>query len=287
MQSEPAERGREKWMENKIYHIKQNKMVRLCAMPAVNLIRYSRKIFYRFSADAAKVRTYKNRYSGERCFIIGNGPSLAAGDLDRLKGEHCFAANGIYRMFEKTKWRPEFYLCVDSSVLRDSIDRICSLEIPNIFIQMEGKKYKLTKRNPNITYINNYYPYFVNQYKRVRGIRVSEDVSHYFIAGETVTFNSIQFAIYMGFHEIYLLGVDHRYARYRDASGEIKTNRQVKDYFDDEPSKEYCVQNLEASTQAYVSARKYCDSHGIVIKNATRGGALEVFERVAFDDIVT
>jgi len=32
-------------------------------------------------------------------------------------------------------------------------------------------------------------------------------------------------------------------------------------------------------------ARKYADSHGIVIKNAGRGGKLENFERVDFDSL--
>lgn len=36
---------------------------------------------------------------------------------------------------------------------------------------------------------------------------------------------------------------------------------------------------------AYKAARKYADAHGIKIYNATRGGKLEVFERVDFDSL--
>ena len=36
---------------------------------------------------------------------------------------------------------------------------------------------------------------------------------------------------------------------------------------------------------AYKSAKKYADSHGIRIYNATRGGKLEVFERIDFDSL--
>lgn len=36
---------------------------------------------------------------------------------------------------------------------------------------------------------------------------------------------------------------------------------------------------------AYESAKKYVDSHNISIYNATRGGMLEVFERVDFDSL--
>lgn len=45
----------------------------------------------------------KNKYQGKRCFIIGNGPSLTAEDLDKLENEICFAANRIYNIFPKTK----------------------------------------------------------------------------------------------------------------------------------------------------------------------------------------
>ena len=36
---------------------------------------------------------------------------------------------------------------------------------------------------------------------------------------------------------------------------------------------------------AYKKAKEYADKHGIKIYNATRGGALEVFPRVNFDDL--
>ena len=36
---------------------------------------------------------------------------------------------------------------------------------------------------------------------------------------------------------------------------------------------------------AYQAAREYADRHGIKIYNATRGGKLEVFERVDFDSL--
>lgn len=43
--------------------------------------------------------------------------------------------------------------------------------------------------------------------------------------------------------------------------------------------------NVEYNVRAYKSARLYAENHGIKIYNATRGGELEVFERVNFDDI--
>lgn len=54
---------------------------------------------------------YKGKFTGKRCFLIGNGPSLRAEDLTRLHeaGEITFAFNRIYNIFDQTPWRPSFY----------------------------------------------------------------------------------------------------------------------------------------------------------------------------------
>ncbi len=41
----------------------------------------------------------KDIHRGERCFIIGNGPSLKQTDLSRLKDEFTFGMNRFYLMF--------------------------------------------------------------------------------------------------------------------------------------------------------------------------------------------
>jgi len=38
----------------------------------------------------------KGRYAGRRGFVIGNGPSLKAADLELLRDEVCIASNKIY-----------------------------------------------------------------------------------------------------------------------------------------------------------------------------------------------
>lgn len=268
------------------FSFKQNKIVRSIGFPVVNSIRYTRKIFYQFTKDADRIRRLKDTHRGERCFIIGNGPSLLARDLDRLHDEFCFAANGIYRIFDQTKWRPKIYLCVDSFVLHDLKEVISTLKLPLILLHLEGKKYKLEQKNENIVYINNYYPFLINRYKYKKGIKVSTDVSKYFMAGETVTFNSIQLALYMGFTEIYLLGVDHQYSKVCLETGEIIEYSNVVDYFDQTPAAKYSIQNVETSTAAYVAANEFALAHHVVIKNLTRGGALEVFDRGNLDEMV-
>ena len=46
------------------------------------------------------------------------------------------------------------------------------------------------------------------------------------------------------------------------------------------------VAPLYAIRLAFQKAREYCEHKGIMIKNATRGGKLEVFERISLDDVI-
>ena len=43
--------------------------------------------------------------------------------------------------------------------------------------------------------------------------------------------------------------------------------------------------DIDLQLAGYKAAKEYVDSHGIEIYNATRGGKLEVFPRVNFDDL--
>lgn len=273
-------------LQNVILKIKKTTLIRILAFPVINFIRISRLLFYRYSADSKNVKALKDTHKNERCFIIGNGPSLTSEDLDKIENEYCFAANRIYQMFDKTKWRPQCYLCVDSFVLNDVKDKICNLDIPHIMVHMEGKKLHLRNNKRSIIYINNYYLFMVNRHKLIKNIEFSSQLEKYFIAGETVTYNAIQLAAYMGFKEIYLLGIDHNYSKKMDSKGNLVIDNSIKDYFGDLPSNDYSIQNIETSTAAYEAAREYCENNNIIIKNLTRGGKLEVFERSDLETVL-
>ena len=119
--------------------------------------------------------------------------------------------------------------------------------------------------------------------------KFSADITNQVIEGLTVTYSCIQLAAYMGFSEIYLLGVDHNYSVEIDSDGNIiKHDDHVKNYFDEAAVSinDINLPKVVEMTRAYLSAEKYSRDHGFRIYNATRGGKLEVFERVNFDTIV-
>ena len=61
-------------------------------------------------------RNLKNIHKGRRGFVIGNGPSLKLGDLDRLQNEITIASNKIYLAFNETNWRPSYFTVCDALV---------------------------------------------------------------------------------------------------------------------------------------------------------------------------
>lgn len=60
-------------------------------------------------------KDFKNIHSGERVFIIGNGPSLNDTPMHMLKNEYTISLNSISLIFKDTDWKPSYYVNVKSS----------------------------------------------------------------------------------------------------------------------------------------------------------------------------
>lgn len=240
---------------------------------------------YRIKKSLPNADRLKNIHEGQRCFIIGNGPSLLIQDLERLSGEVTFGMNGIYKIFNKTKWRPTYYCIQDRLLITNNFKEINMSDNMNKFIGVaETKRYPKIE---NAIYIKinteNFYPNLP---------KFSDDIRKEVFEGYTVTYMCLQIAVYMGFKEIYLLGIDHNYSVTVMPDGSLKEDKNVKDYFAEDNIKKKQSENkqqvnypqLYKTTLAYESAKLYADEHSIKIFNATRGGKLEVFDRVNIDE---
>lgn len=226
-------------------------------------------------------KALKNAYKGQRCFIIGTGPSLRLEDLECLQSEITFASNRIYELFDKTDFRPTFYVNQDHNLIKTFGENIANIQAKEIFLPID---YKDRFNNKNCRF-------FVLKHKEFypKQAPFSKDLTKYLAQGFTVTYGAIQIAVYMGFSEIYLLGIDHNYTIFRDAKGNpVRQEENGKNY----PTgmKEYMSANalprIEETTIAYETAEKYSRKNGFRIYNATRGGKLVAFERVNFDSII-
>lgn len=235
-----------------------------------------------------KIASFKNIHKGETCFIIGNGPSLTSNDLDAISnaGYVTFAANSIYKVFDKTKWRPTYYVFQDQQVIDGLVNKFEELSkyCDKLFVRRDVYK-QIDK-----SFIDNdklIMPRLIMHIRKDKYYDFSEDASKFISDGCTVTFFSIQLAYYMGFKTIYLIGMDHNYPITFDENDNVIENKDIKMHcFEDSKKIKLNPARILETTYAYKSAKIFLEKHNVNIINATRGGKLEVFSRVDIDEII-
>ena len=218
----------------------------------------------------SKIKDYKDCHVGQRCFIVATGPSLTVEDVEKLKDEITFSMNSIVKLFPKTDWRPTYYGIQDCFVFDAMFQDKYFQEIKNRFvgdlILDSGRK---AKQNDVIFSLDllNHEAYKIKRYD----FKFSDDASAIVYDGFSITYSLIQIAVYMGFKEIYLLGCDCDYSgkkmHFADYGFPLTTDPRNR------------------MLTAYQVAKEYADAHGIKICNATRGGKLELFERVDLNSL--
>lgn len=225
----------------------------------------------------------KGSKKGEKCFIIGNGPSLTVSDLDKLVGYDCFGANEIHKIFPKTKWRPKYYVLADRYT-KSTPEEIRDLDIEYVFLGDYYCKYNTVLREDFIC-VHNIYD--CSQ----KSLRFSDDMKKGYFVAATVSYTAMQIAACLGYSEVYLVGFDHSYHFEFDKTGKVvETNMANTHFYKDEDKDAYSsdiVGNMVEMEKAYKAFKRYAEQHGITVKNATRGGKLEVFERVDLEDLLS
>lgn len=237
------------------------------------------------TAQGKALAAYKNKYKGRRCFLIGNGPSLQAEDLTLLheKGEITFGFNRIYNIFDRTPWRPTFYISQDEKMLAGCADTVNENEMGVKFIPIQMRWWHgITVRGAQEFRIID------QNVEDPRQFGFSDNIAKGIYNSSTGMYTAAQIAAYMGFSEVYFIGVDHHFRISQNNKGEVVVDNSVKDYFTDkynEDKDKLFIPNTEKSTLTYVAMKNHCDQRGIRVFNATRGGKLEVFPRVDFDSL--
>jgi hypothetical protein len=187
----------------------------------------SYKHFLKYKDLVTKNIALKDKHKGKRCFILGSGPSIKKEDLKPLKNEIVFALNNFYV-------HEDFAEIMSSDV--DKYYMTAPIHPPQTeeewkrwFEDMESHMpqntnmlFGLNAYDGNIRYIFEKYGIFkehkINWY--FAGVNTGEyynfnkkdiDMTNMIWSANTVSIYALIAAIYMGFDEIYLLGMDHNY----------------------------------------------------------------------------
>lgn len=223
------------------------------------------------------LKEYKNKYSGQRCFVVAMGPSLTMEDLDSLKKEVTFGMNSICKIYKDTTFRPTYYGIQDYLVYGELKDYIHGEYDgkDNIFVSD-----RIVRNCDDCSSEWNVFPLNVayNAYNRwfhdVFRVRISGDIYKEVYDGFSITISLLQIAMYMGFKEIYLIGADCNFNR---SNLHFVNYGEIVDTTLDTAA--------ERNLAGYRAVKAYAERHGIKIYNATRGGLLEIFERIDLDKI--
>ena len=247
----------------------------------------ARTMGMRISTNSRQLAALKNKYSGQRCFLIGNGPSMLAEDLDHMVDEYTFGCNLIHKIYDQTKWRPSFLCVSDSGITRTNSRQIIdNLDGSMLLIREFAYRYLHVK------------PWDAIQlpYISVEGYKVHGNIlAYHYISHATVMSMMLEMAFYMGFKEIYLVGVDGTSASKKGSHftdnyftqamkvyGDGVKKKLYKDY---DPAKRAAYLQ-QRSLDIFAQLKEYADKKGIKVYNATRGGYVEVFDRADLDEVL-
>lgn len=219
--------------------------------------------------SAAQLRGMRNSHAGERCVIVGNGPSLKQMDLSGLRSEVTFGLNRGYLLFQKLGFGTTYLVAINVHVVEQFAPEILA-ESSTVFVSWHARN-SLPRGHRAILI------------RQAPGPRFSTDPARGMWGGATVTFAALQLAYHMGFSEVVLIGVDHSFTTPGPAHQLVTSTGDDPNHFDPNyfgKGVRWELPNLELSEVAYRLARTAYESDGRRIVDATLGGKLTVFPKV-------
>jgi hypothetical protein len=225
----------------------------------------------------------------DRCFIIGNGPSIKNQDLTRLMGETKFVVNSFFLHPEYDLIDPTFHCGADKNIGTDAPNAVAYLKNldrvakrARIMLPTDAepiiRKYQLFKGR-HIFYL------FFSVPGCDQG-KIRMDLTRPMSSVSSVSVACILAALYMGFRTIYLLGCDHDW---------LATTTTYTHFYEKDPYWSYDatvdpyeinMENQLRLWRSYRHIREFALKRGTRIYNATRGGFLDVFPRVEYESLV-
>ncbi len=242
-----------------------------------------------------RLETFRCKYKGERCFIVGNGPSLNETNLALLGNEYSWGSNKIYLMFPRVEWRPTFYVGVDTLVIPDIRHEITMLtkELPqtSFFFPLRFREDGIVPSSTNVFWYDEVEPWEIKYPEK----QFTTDAAAWIASVRTVTIAAMQLAAFMGFSPIYLIGCDTSYSIPQTAVTTDRNERDLVSTVDDDlnhfdpgyfgKGSKWHDPRVDMMVTHYEVAKTVCGSLGVEVYNATIGGNLEVFPRVAYESL--
>jgi len=229
-----------------------------------------------WAASQYRLESYRNAHANERCFILGNGPSLLRTDLSLLRNEFTFGLNRIYLLFPELGFPTTFLVSVNELVLEQCAAEIAGLDLPK-FVTWRARRW--FEADPGTIFLDTDFTGPEN---------FSSEATQRLFEGHTVTFVALQLAFFMGFTNVILVGVDHNFETKGQANLTVTSegddpNHFTPGYFG--KGFRWQLPDLEGSERAYWLAKAAFEAVSRQVWDATIGGKLNIFPKVNYPSL--
>lgn len=240
---------------------------------------------------------FHNLHKDERIFVIGNGPSIRETDLTKIEDAKKMVVSNFYLHKDYKLINPDYY-CIAQLTYTDHLNTHFYNRWLSELAEKSGNPqfiFNISEKNL-IDSCGSFANKTVN-YMYLDGLNVAYyddvDMTGKMMMGVSVPVDCIQIALYMGFKEIYLVGIEHdslityRYDYFyersqslmKDTDPSTDGNGSIRNSYKENL---YCLESL---WRQYEKLKEIAEIKGVKIYNATKGGCLDVFERVEYDSI--
>lgn len=244
----------------------------------------------------ARNRLLRDRHAGQRCFILGNGPSLATQDLSGIAGEILISCNSGHVFTRSRGLAATYHAVVDDVFARHEnawfLDEMRELERAGTTLLTSLRIADALAARDAPEKVFAVHQILASDFPRSRVDRMP-DLTRAQFGYLSVIHMSIACALYMGFREIYLLGCDmdyfvdpqrtfeHSYGDARLGEGGLSASELFG--WDQVELMTWCLREF----RAFDALGRTAELNGRRIFNAGVGGALNVFPRVELERLVT
>lgn len=221
-----------------------------------------------------RIQAFEDLHKGQRCVIIGNGPSLLRTDLPRLRDVPTFGLNKIHLHREAMGFSPTYHVTVNPYVMEQSGAAILDQPGPKFF---SHAGIPLLQEDDDVVFVRDIVTH-----------RFSKNLVRGWLLLHTVTFCAMQLAYWMGFAEVVLVGVDHSYNAPVNPNALVASTGEDPNHFHPNyfgPGMQWQLPDLAGSEVVYRMAKAAFEEDGRRILDATVDGKLTVFDKADFQTL--
>ena len=222
-----------------------------------------------------RLKALHNRHRGQTAVLVANGPSLNRMALACLRGETVIGLNKIFLGFNRFGFYPRYYLAVNQKVIEQSVAQIKAINCVKFISQRSAA---LVPEDALTYHVKTQDP----------PARFCIDITQGIHEGYTVTYASLQVAYYLGFKQVVIIGMDHRYTYTGEPNETHQLDGPDPNHFSPEyfgGGQQWDNPDLVRSEESYAIARQVFEEDGRRIIDATLDGACTVFEKADFRTI--